>query len=195
MARTATLLAILAALGCKKTEAPVPTTQPPPGDMALDRARAAARSLGATLRKRLVEAHSKGGPAAAVRVCADEAQALSRSVSEKTRVAVGRSSLRLRNMANAPAPWVAQWLKAQGDRAAAGVEGLSRVEETAHGPRARVILPITVEPLCVSCHGPAQTLPKDVQAALKERYPLDRAVGYRVGDLRGALWAEAQVER
>ena len=42
--------------------------------------------------------------------------------------------------------------------------------------------------LCVTCHG--ESLAPDVQERLAERYPTDRATGYRVGDLRGVFWAE-----
>lgn len=45
-----------------------------------------------------------------------------------------------------------------------------------------------LQPMCLTCHG--ADLAPDVQAAIAERYPDDRATGYRTGELRGVIWAE-----
>lgn len=186
---------MLAGSACKRPDAPAPASSPPgPGAAelrALDRARAAARELAVTLRKKLLEAFRQGGAVAAIDVCAASARRLGAEVAERTGVRVGRASLRLRNPASAPPAWVAEWLRRQGERPAAGVEGFSDVDPR----RARVILPIAVEPLCVTCHGPRERLAPEIRLRLSRHYPADRAVGYRVGDLRGALWAEAPVAR
>jgi len=55
----------------------------------------------------------------------------------------------------------------------------------------RVHPPAEGEGACLTCHGPTESIPEDVRAALRERYPDDKATGYAVGDLRGALWAES----
>jgi hypothetical protein len=154
---------------------------------ALARANEAADELGRTLRARLLAAMREGGPEHAVSVCADEAAGLAASVRERTGVHVGRASTKLRNPANAPPPFVAAWLEAQGPRKAADVAGYARVEEGV----ARVVRPIAVEGPCLTCHG-ARPSPS-VRALLDARYPNDRATGYEVGDLRGALYAEVPV--
>jgi hypothetical protein len=41
--------------------------------------------------------------------------------------------------------------------------------------------------LCLACHGQVSSLDPAVRAVLAERYPADRATGYRAGDLRGAV--------
>lgn len=158
------------------------------GDEAmLARADAAATQLATTLRGRLTAALREGGPARAATVCADEAQGIVAQVRRDTGVTVGRSSLRLRAPADAAPDWVAQWLRAQGERPAAGVAGVRSVSND----RGRVLRPIAVEGPCVMCHGAATAIPAEVRAVLAARYPGDRATGYAVGDLRGALWAEA----
>ena len=48
--------------------------------------------------------------------------------------------------------------------------------------------PVMMKPMCLACHG-AEVAP-EVQAAIAERYPDDRATGYRAGELRGVIWAE-----
>jgi hypothetical protein len=50
-----------------------------------------------------------------------------------------------------------------------------------------------VEAPCLSCHGPREAIVPAVVSSLEARYPDDRATGYAAGDLRGALWAEAEV--
>src|SRR5690606_10506707 len=59
-------------------------------DQATARATAAADDLGRTLRGRLLAAMGEGGPAAAVRVCADEAQSISAEAAARHGARVGR---------------------------------------------------------------------------------------------------------
>jgi hypothetical protein len=135
-----------------------------------------------------------GGPVEAVSACHIQAPKVSAGVAEQQGVQVGRSSLRLRNPDNAQAPaWVSAWLQAQGERPADGVAGVSEVATTPDGAVARVLLPIAVEPVCLTCHGPSDSLAPAVAGRITELYPADAAVDYAVGDLRGALWAEYPV--
>lgn len=159
----------------------------------LDKAEAAAKKLGGAVRQRLVDSINTGGPARALEVCSAEAQGIAKQVREETGVLVGRASLRLRNEADAPPPWVDAWLKTQGERKAEGVQGTRSVEVTPAGRVARVIKPIVIEATCLPCHGDPSSLKDDVKALLAARYPNDKATGYSVGDLRGALWAELPI--
>lgn len=163
-------------------------------EAALARADAAATKLGATLRAKLGEALARGGPAAAVDVCSGQAQAIRGDVARDFGVAVGRSSLRLRTPADAPPDWVAEWLRATGERKAEGAVGVRAVVDTPRGKVARVLRPIVVEAPCLACHGDAAALDPAVKATLVAKYPTDTATGYREGELRGALWAEALLE-
>jgi hypothetical protein len=45
-------------------------------------------------------------------------------------------------------------------------------------------------PLCLTCHGNGDQIPKEVTEALAKLYPDDQATGYALGDLRGALIVE-----
>ena len=164
-----------------------------PSTEALARAEAAAKKLGGALRTRLADAMNQGGPANAARVCAEEAKGMTANVQKETGVSVGRASLRLRNAESAPPAWVGAWLTAQGERKAEGVTGMSAVVDTPTGKMARVIKPIAVEAACLSCHGDPASIAGEVRGLLKEKYPSDHATGYAIGDLRGALWAEAPV--
>ena len=133
---------------------------------------------------RLVDAMGEGIEPAA-RVCADEARAIHARVSEETGVRVGRSSTKLRNPDNAPPDWVAQYLS---EHDAMGPPVKTRVGDQAHA-----IIPLAAAGLCINCHG--ESIGAEVRAVLDERYPEDRATGYREGDLRGVIWAEKSCAR
>ncbi len=196
MERAATLAILAAVVGalsiaCEETPEPEPQPSPfLPAPEATDPApaRDAAQALGRALKTRLLAAMAEG-PRAAVEACANEAQAITARVGEEHGARVGRSSLRLRNPANAGPAWVTEWLEAQGERPAEGVTPLA----TAGGWRARFIGPIAIEGPCLACHGPEEGIAPDVRALLDERYPGDRARGYALGDLRGAIWAEVDL--
>lgn len=176
----------LLALSACRREDPA-ATRARADEAALLRVDGAATRLAATLRGRLLSAMREGGPTAAMEVCARDARGIAAQVRAETGIAVGRASLRTRSPANAAPGWVDGWLRAQGERPAQGVTGIRAVQEG----HARVLRPISVEGPCVTCHGDPATIPEGVRAVLAARYPTDRATGYRVGDLRGALWAEA----
>jgi hypothetical protein len=193
------LVAHLLAAGLLPACADPPASPPSPGAddtveaAARQRAERAAKQLGSTLLRELMQALANGEPATALEVCSTRAPAISAEVGESSGVIVGRSSLRLRNPGNAAPTWVRSWLDEQGERPAAGVTGFTRVDETPNGKVARFLAPIVVEGPCLNCHGARDTLTPRVVALLDERYPQDAATGYAAGDLRGALWAEAVV--
>lgn len=47
--------------------------------------------------------------------------------------------------------------------------------------------PIRVAPFCLNCHGDPRSMNPEVLRVLKEKYPNDRALGYKPGDLRGVF--------
>lgn len=150
------------------------------------------------LKARLTAAMEQGGPAAAIEVCTTEAQRITAAVPEiagaGVEAKVGRGSLKIRNPANKAPDWVKRWLEAQGERAAEGLKAPAAVA-TMEGKRiARVLRPIAIQGMCLTCHGPTLMIPPDVQAVLKTRYPDDQATGYALGALRGAAWAEVKVD-
>lgn len=165
--------------------------EPPPpleeAEVAAHRARAVAacdRLMGGLMTE-LSAALAKGGPGEAVRVCGETAQRISDETARTEGFTVRRTSLRVRNPVNAPDAWeqgVLESWQEKGDAAdhAAVVDGPG-------GRTFRFLRPIRLRPLCVQCHGDARQISDDVKAALRERYPDDRAVGFREGDLRGAV--------
>ena len=127
------------------------------------------------------------GPAAAISVCRDQAPRIARSLSTEE-IRMGRTSHRLRNPENAAPDWVVPVL--DGYLAETG----SRQPQTVAMADSRegYVEPITIQPVCLTCHGPA--LAGDVATRIAELYPDDRAVGFYEGDLRGVFWVEYPVE-
>lgn len=46
---------------------------------------------------------------------------------------------------------------------------------------------LPVAPLCLNCHGSAANIPPGIKARLAQEYPHDRATGYALGQVRGAI--------
>ena len=154
-------------------------------DARLARSRELAAALQQALGARLTAAMSQGGALAAIDVCNVEAPQIAERISTDAGARVSRTSLKVRNAANAP-----------DDQARATLERFEREWPTAGGSppesfsaatdgSARYMRAIPTQPLCLTCHGPA--LAPDLGAAIRARYPNDRATGFDVGTLRGAF--------
>ncbi len=138
-------------------------------------------ALFASLFAELTGAMRDGGPASAIGVCAERAPAIARTVSAEHAVKIGRTSHRTRNPENTPPVWAELVLD---DLPAHPVYLADRAG------RFGAILPITTAGACTQCHGDADALAPDVADALADRYPDDRATGFKEGDLRGWFWIE-----
>lgn len=64
---------------------------------------------------------------------------------------------------------------------------VQRVTPTDLPPEWRVYRPLSVMKQCLDCHGTPSTLAAGVAARLKELYPADEAVNYRMGSWRGII--------
>lgn len=164
---------------------------PPTADAAtIARARAAADSLGPDLMALLLGELDRGGPEAAVVVCADSAQARTARHSREGLV-VRRVGTRVRNPRNAPDSVEARLLAfLQGEKdAGRPMSDVTEVTRTADGTgwEYRLVRPIALLERCTACHGDDTQIPPAARALITARYPEDRAVGYAPGDLRGAV--------
>lgn len=140
---------------------------------------------GAVLRE-LTDALSRSGPTAAIGFCHLDATAIIQRVSREEGVAAGRTSDRLRNPKNAPRPWAAALVQSHAGKDARHAEGFA----VDLGNKVGVLRPIVERPMCAGCHGPVEQLAPGVALTLKDRYPADRAVGFRDGEIRGWFWVE-----
>ena len=126
------------------------------------------------------------GPGGAIQVCHMSATSLVHRIGREEGIAAGRTSARLRTPSNAPRAWAAPIVARYAESRAADLDGF--VVDL--GSRVGVMRPIAHRALCSPCHGIETQLTPRVRAELKDRYPKDRAVGFKDGDLRGWLWVE-----
>jgi hypothetical protein len=136
--------------------------------------------------RELTEALSRGGPGTAIAFCHLDATAIVQRLGRTDGIAAGRTSDRLRNPSNLPRPWAAPLVQANAGKQARSVEGFA----VDLGDKVGVLRPIAERALCAGCHGPAEALSPAVRSVLADRYPVDRAVGFKEGEIRGWFWVE-----
>jgi len=165
-------------------------------ERAILKGRSAAAVLSDTLRGKLVDSMKAGGPSGAMKVCSYQAQALTREVEEREGVRVRRTSLKLRNPKNAPDEWERQVLSRLQEQARAGKtpEEVFEAAEEEGKKVFRYAKPLMVGPACIACHGSGAEISAQVRSMLQERYPEDRATGYKPGDFRGIVSAVVPAE-
>lgn len=133
-----------------------------------------------------------GGPAAAIGVCATAAPAIAGELSRQNGVRLTRVSLKVRNpLLGSPDAWEQGALIAFESRLAKG-EPADRLEfaETVVEPGGRYfryMKALPVQPVCLNCHGDTASLAPAINERLAKEYPADRATGYSLGQIRGAV--------
>jgi hypothetical protein len=166
----------------------VETVREPAEAAALARAREAAGGLARELLARLGAELAEGGVVQATRVCSEVAPALAAAHSTDG-LTVRRVSVRPRNPNGRPDEWETAGLARLAELHAAGElpDEVGAVVDGEKGPALRFLKPLRIAATCLRCHGDPAGFPPELAAALAERYPADKAVGYRAGDLRGAI--------
>ncbi|ASP38295.1 glutamate synthase [Bacterioplanes sanyensis] len=153
-------------------------------DEHLPQARALTKQLATSLQQTLATTLKADGPVAAIKVCNTAAPEISRALSRQG-WQVGRVSQRLRNTDNAPDEWERATLLRFEQQLAAGQDATTLEHGEQVDGRFRYMKAIATQAVCLTCHG--TVLSTAVQQAIAQRYPLDRATGYDIGQLRGAF--------
>jgi hypothetical protein len=160
-------------------------------DPMLAEARSVATAIPPKLLEVLAEEIAKGGPESAIGVCRDKAPAMAKAASEKSGWAIRRVSLKNRNPKAVPDAWETAVLEDFDRRVASGEKpaGLEKGETVSLDGKQtyRYMKALPTQELCVQCHGTMDKVSPAVQAKLKELYPDDKATGYGVGAIRGAI--------
>jgi len=144
--------------------------------------------LGGELKKQL----ETGAPESAIGLCRTLAPSIASELSIKNGWRVSRVSLKPRNpLLGQPDPWEEVVLLEFDRRLAAGdkpeaLEAAIIIDEPA-GKFMRYMKALPAAPMCLVCHGGPDNVPPAVRAALKAGYPHDKAVGYKAGEIRGAV--------
>jgi hypothetical protein len=148
------------------------------------------------LKGTLVGAMKEGGPVNALGVCKTKAASIAMQAAQESGWKVGRTSHRLRNKSNRPDEWERAVLQQFLARKEAG-EDLKKVEhfeivEQGGKKIFRYMKAIPVGKPCLNCHG--SSLKPEVKAKLAELYPMDKATGFKLGDLRGAFTLSREIK-
>jgi len=141
--------------------------------------------LHASVLRELGDALDTGGADKAILSCHIESVLVSQRLAREG-VAAGRTSDRLRSPTNRPQPWAAPLVAANAGRMARDVDGFA----VDLGDKVGILRPIAQRSVCASCHGPAEGLSPAVRRELAERYPADKALNFKIGEIRGWYWLE-----
>jgi hypothetical protein len=201
MMRSLVLGAIAAPLTLVAVSGSVPRSQPSPvyavaeapADLrpAVQRGDLLIVSLQAALVSELRRDLDEGGLSAALASCHIDTTDAAYRLARAEGIAAGRTASRLRDPTNAPRPWAAPIVARYADSRARDVSGF--VVDL--GDRVGLIRPIVEQASCAACHGPVANIDARVRATLSDRYPADRAVGFKDGDIRGWFWVEIPKRR
>ena len=159
----------------------------------VESARGIASALVNQLGQALKTSITNDGPVAAVGVCKDVAPSIAASLSNQHGAQVKRVGTRVRNPnAGVPNSWQKEALSEFDSRLAQGEKPADieywRVVDGAQGKRElRFAKAIVTQQLCVTCHGKPEDIPAPLLEKIRAEYPQDEAIGYRVGQLRGAV--------
>lgn len=146
------------------------------------------KQLGSALKEEM----STTGAVGAIGACKDLAPRIAGEISRQKGWRMTRVSSKPRNpMLGMPDAWEQKVLVQFEARVAKGEDidriSVAEVVEEPDGRYFRYMKAIGVQPLCLTCHGSPEQIPDPVKAKLVADYPMDRATGYRMGDLRGAF--------
>ena len=129
------------------------------------------------------------GPVAAIQVCSNKAPGIAQAVGKKHKIKIARTSLKLRNPDNAPDAWEQNVLTQFEKRKKKGEDvkkmAYASIVEMDGKKVFRMMKAIPTGQVCLKCH--AEKINPKVEAKLKSLYPSDKARGFKLGDIRGAI--------
>lgn len=139
--------------------------------------------LGATLKQKIAE----GGPANAIEFCNLRALPITDSLSKANNARIRRVTNKARNGTNRANSEALVQMDKYRQLLSEGKELKGVV--IAKEDHVQTYYPIVTVPLCIQCHGQPETdIKATTMSSILERYPADRATGYKPGELRG-LWS------
>jgi len=146
----------------------------------------------------LIEQLQIGGIVQAVSVCSDTAQLLTNKFGVERGVFIKRVSLKNRNKNNYPDDFEKKMLNKfellkQNNELDSETEFAEITAEDDY-KYLRYLKPIVIQVECLNCHGNRENMISDVKDLIAQKYPRDKATGYNVGDLRGAVSIKTSIE-
>lgn len=136
----------------------------------------------------LQQAIATGGFTNAIEFCSEKAMPLTLAIAQKEGVKLQRVSHRPRNPANAASDHEQALIRGFQASTNTGAAPKPVVETTATGNEVFYAPIVINNPLCLRCHGDTrEEIATDTLAVIRQRYPKDRATGFKLNDVRG-LW-------
>ncbi|AFH50844.1 Cytochrome c family protein [Ignavibacterium album JCM 16511] len=153
--------------------------------------RAEAKSFMETLKSVLIKEIQTNGIVSAVSVCSDTAQILTDNYGISKGIYIKRVSFKNRNPMNIPDDFESKVLKMfeeqfNKNQLKPESEYTELIEQNGVY-KVRYMKPIFVQPECLNCHGSEEQISQKVKEMISKIYPDDKAKGYQMGDLRGAV--------
>jgi len=142
------------------------------------------KTLGSNMKKNL----KAGGALQALDFCSNEAYNLTETVNQRLPrgVRVKRVSIKFRNPANAPQADEAKVLKIFQSMKDNNIVLPNHLVEKVDAKVYKFYKPLLInKKVCLKCHGDVKDT--DLKRAIADRYPIDKAKHYKMGDLRGAI--------
>lgn len=146
----------------------------------------------------LISQIQTNGVLQAVSVCSDTAQVLTNNFGVQKGVFIKRVSFKNRNENNLPDDFEKKVLSKfemlhQNKELNDATEHAEIVQE-GEFKYLRYMKPILVQAECLNCHGSENDIMPEVKQLIAQEYSNDKAVGYFVGDLRGAVSLKKVIE-
>lgn len=156
-----------------------------------DEARKAVKELATRLGGEMQKEMQANGPVATIKVCRDIAPAIASDLSRKTGWRVSRVSQKVRDpLLGSPDAWeqktLADFERRLEKENPANME-FSEIVSEPQGKYFRYMKAIPVQDVCLKCHGAPDAMAQPVKDALAADFPHDKATGYTLGQLRGAI--------
>ena len=155
----------------------------------LKQARSQVKLVAGELKQRVARDVSEKGAENALASCRLQVEGITDRVMLHGGWEIRRTAFRVRNPNNLPDPWEKEVLELFAKRKSEGVDmtqhEFAKVVNLDGKRVFRYMKPILTQGFCTSCHGVSLT--PEVRSKIDEKYPDDKAVGFKPGDLRGAF--------
>ncbi len=150
-----------------------------------------AKEFMGSLKDILVKEIQTNGVVAAVSVCSDTAQILTANYSLSKGIYIKRVSFMNRNPNNIPDEFEDKVLKIfeelSSQKKLSDTTEIFKLKEEGGVYNVRYMKPILIQALCLNCHGAANQISDEVKTIISNKYSNDKATGYQLDDLRGAV--------
>ncbi len=128
----------------------------------------------------------------AMNFCIDKADKLTKKVNKKLPqdVTVRRTALKYRNEANRPNGIDIEAMKKIQQKMDSGKKNFAEPIVVELDGRVRTYKPLFIDKACLICHGDVNATSPELYKIIKEKYPNDKAIKYKEGELRGVIVSE-----